>query len=196
MGLSHIPQYAIQNRNIHVSLLTDALCYTGHVHYVCDIGLYYIQWWCIKFPSVKDPPKDSSVEWSDDINRNVTIFISVMVHFLHLFVGDITGDYDSYISPQHPFINCRRSNPEQHHWICQTLFPYVFTGSPQLLWLWCVHFAAVGIFASFYQLPLQAAVRPKSQDDTFACVHHSVHHNWFPILRLSGNQYRGQLHLC
>ena len=40
MRLFHIPQYTIQNRNMYISVLNDALSDTEQVHCgICEIGL-------------------------------------------------------------------------------------------------------------------------------------------------------------
>ena len=41
MHLSHIPQYTIQNRNVHISVLNGVLWNKGKLHRtICEIGLW------------------------------------------------------------------------------------------------------------------------------------------------------------
>ena len=45
MHLSHIPQFTIQNRNVHISVLNGALWDMGQVHCgICELGQYYVMW--------------------------------------------------------------------------------------------------------------------------------------------------------
>ena len=47
MHMPHIPQYTIQNRNVHISVLNGALCDMGQEHSgICELGLYHNH--CVK----------------------------------------------------------------------------------------------------------------------------------------------------
>ena len=42
--LFHIPQCTIHNRNVHISVLNDALCNMGQMHCgICEFGIFYEQ---------------------------------------------------------------------------------------------------------------------------------------------------------
>ena len=46
MHLFHIPQYSIQNRNVHISVLNEALWDMEHVHSrICELGQLNICCW-------------------------------------------------------------------------------------------------------------------------------------------------------
>ena len=48
MHLFHIPQCSIQNRNVHISVLNEALWVTEQVHSgICEIGL--LNWYNMQF---------------------------------------------------------------------------------------------------------------------------------------------------
>ena len=91
MHLTHIPQCTIQNRNVHISILNDALWDMEHVHWgICEIGLLVCS-------SLIEPPVHrhqwhlpSKIQWDrqqfSSLTENFNYLINTEKTQLHIFI--------------------------------------------------------------------------------------------------------------